>query len=68
MRYVIVDLDGASREYFGTLGEVLKELRRLEDEAPGIAEELFVAVYGDDGAPRKPLEPAKELLANLVLD
>lgn len=68
MRYVIVDLDGASRAYFGTRGEVLNELRHLEDETPGIATELYVAVYGDDGGPRKAPELADELLTNPVLD
>jgi hypothetical protein len=68
MRYVIVDLDGASRAYFDTRGHILKALRDLEDETPGIAAELHVVTYDDSGARIRSPEPADSLLGSPVLD
>jgi hypothetical protein len=49
MRYVIVDLDGASRDYFDTLDAVGSALREAESDAPGAAAELYVVAYSDGG-------------------
>jgi len=68
MRYVIVDLDGASRAYFDARGPALKALQELEEETQGIAAELYLVAYDDDGARVRGPEPADELLRAWVLD
>jgi len=49
MRYVIVDMEGASREYFSRREDVRAALRELEAEQPGIAGDLLVLTYDDEG-------------------
>jgi hypothetical protein len=49
MRFTIVDLEGASRDYFSRREDVLDALAEFESEHPGAAEELFVVTYDDDG-------------------
>jgi hypothetical protein len=68
MRYVIVDMDGASRDYFSRRDDVREALRELEDEHPGIADDLLVMSYGDDGQRIGEPEPAVEVLASVVLE
>lgn len=66
MRYVIVDLDGASRDYFRTRGAVREALIEIETEAPGTAAELYVVTYDDDERQGEP-ERGDELLASQVV-
>ncbi len=48
MRYVIVDLDGASRDYFDTQDAVGNALREAESDAAGAAADLYVVAYAGD--------------------
>lgn len=57
MRYVIVDLHGASRDYFDALGDVGSALREAEDDEPGIAAELYVVAYAESG--ERPAAPVR---------
>jgi len=50
MRYAVVDLDGASRDYFDTLDAVASALREAERDVSGAAAELYVVAYDDGGA------------------
>jgi hypothetical protein len=69
MRYVIVDLEGASRDYFGRRSDVRDALLEHEQERPGAAQELFVAKYDDMSGERiGELERGDEVLASTVLD
>lgn len=63
MRYVIVDLDGASRDYFSDRQALVDELRELEAEQPGSAIEFYVVSYDDDGLRVDEPERADEVLA-----
>lgn len=67
MRYVIVDLDGASRDYFRTRGAVRDALVEIETEAPGTAAELYVMTYDDDDERQGEPERGDELLATRVV-
>ena len=67
MRYVIVDLDGASRGHYSTRGAVRDALRDAEQDHPGIAEELYVTTYDDDRARVGKPERGDELLAEKVV-
>ena len=49
MRFVIVDLEGASRDYFSDRGDLVDALLELEVEHAGTATELFVVTYDDEG-------------------
>lgn len=62
MRYVLVDLDGASRDYFSTRGAAHLALEEIEAEAPGSASELYVVTYDDDGVRQGDPERGDELL------
>lgn len=48
MRYVIVDLDGASRDYFQAPDAVRSALRDFESDG-GAVEDLFVVAYDANG-------------------
>lgn len=63
MRYVIVDLEGASRDYFATPEAVAEALLEIEADAPSSAAELYVVTYDDDGAQCGDPERGDELLA-----
>lgn len=63
MRYVLVDLDGASRDYFATRGAVHDALCEIELEGEGAAAELYVVTYDDDGSKQGQPERGDELLA-----
>lgn len=65
MRFVIVDLEGASRDYFSQLPDVVEALEELEAEQPGMAAELFISAY--DAAGRLLAEPERgdELLVRV---
>lgn len=62
MRYVIVDLDGASRDYFSSRGAVREALREAERDTPGIAAELYVIRYDGEGKRFGDPERGDELL------
>jgi hypothetical protein len=47
MRFVIVDLEGASRDYFSEWQDLVEALTELEAEAPGTTEEVFVMTYDE---------------------
>lgn len=49
MRYVIVDLDGASRDYFATMEGAREAIYESEVDARGSAAELYVVAYADGG-------------------
>ena len=68
MRYVIVDMEGASRDYFDTRDDVLEALRGLEEEHPGIAGELLVVTYDDEGRPVGEAESGEEVFKPLILE
>lgn len=69
MRYAIVDLDGASRDYFSVRQDAHEALAEAELEHPGSARELFVVKY-DDATGEQIGEPERgdEVLASHVLD
>ena len=48
MRYVAVDSEGASREYFDDLEDVADWLDAVEAKYPGVGEEFLVRTYTDD--------------------
>ncbi len=68
MRYVIVDLDGASRAYFNTRGEIRSYLQDLRDDDAGIIADLFVVAYAEDGQRVGGPQSAEELVESPVLD
>jgi hypothetical protein len=68
MRYVLVDLQGASREYFASRDAARNAILELEDEEQGIAAELYVVAYGDDGGRVGEPERGDELLSRPVLN
>jgi hypothetical protein len=68
MRYVIVDMDGASRDYFSRRKDVRDALRELEGEHPGIVGDLLVVTYGNDGQQIGKSEAAVEVLAAVPLE
>lgn len=49
MRYVVVDQEGASRAYFGSLGEVRAWARSLKAEDPEFLSELLLLTYDASG-------------------
>jgi hypothetical protein len=49
MRYVIVDLEGASRDYFGERQELIEALEELGGEEPGTTAEVFIVTYDERG-------------------
>jgi hypothetical protein len=49
MRYVIVDPEGSSRAYFGSLYEVRKWARTLKTNDPDLLHELQLLTYDADG-------------------
>ncbi len=49
MRFVLVDLDGASRDYFADRREVREALVEAEADFQGGAAELYVLTYDDAG-------------------
>jgi len=61
MRYVIVDLEGASRDYFETREAVREALGEAERDWPGAAAELYVVTY-DAGVELGEPERGDELL------
>lgn len=63
MRYVLVDLDGASREHLPTRGAVRMALEEIEADAPGSASELYVVTYDDGGVRQGEPERGDEVLA-----
>lgn len=67
MRYVIVDLEGASRDYFATRGAVREALREIEAAAPGTTAELYVVTYDDDDVRRGDAERGDEMIAHPVV-
>jgi hypothetical protein len=67
MRYVLVDLEGASRDYFSSRDAAREALLEIEEEAPGASTELYVVAYDDDGRAGRP-ERGDELLSTPVLD
>lgn len=62
MRYVIVDLEGASRDYFETSESAREALFEAELDAPGSAAELYVVTYDDTGTESGEPERGDELL------
>ncbi len=62
MRIIMLDLEGASRDYFDSRQELVDALEELEAEEPGTAAELFVATYDDDGRLVAELERGDEVL------
>lgn len=48
MRYVAIDSEGASREYFDDLEDVADWLDAVEAKYPGVSEEFLVGTYTDD--------------------
>lgn len=68
MRYVIVDMDGASREYFSRRSDVREALLELEQEHAGIANELLVVRYDEDGLRVGEPESSFDVLRHEVLD
>ena len=63
MRYVIVDLYGASREHLDSAEELMDVLREIEDDAAGSTAELFVVTYDEDGNRLDQTRRADEVLA-----
>ncbi len=49
MRYVIVDPEGASRAYFGSLREVREWVRALNAQDSDLLDELFLMTYDASG-------------------
>lgn len=47
MRFVIVDLEGASRDYFSDRQDLVDALLELETECPGAAGEVFAMTYDE---------------------
>jgi hypothetical protein len=68
MRYVLVDLQGASREHFESRDAARNAILELEDEDPGVAGELYVVAYDDDGSQVGEPERGDELLSRPVLN
>lgn len=63
MRFVIVDLEGASRDYFSGRQDLVDALAELEAEQPGTAAEVFIVSYDEAGERVGEPERADELLA-----
>ncbi len=61
MRYVIVDQEGASRAYLGTLQEVREWARALKAEDAELLDELVLMTYDAKGN-----EVANQLLSDFV--
>ena len=61
MRYVIVDPEGSSRASFGSLREVRRWLRALNEQDPLLMEELFLMTYDASGT-----EVANQWLSDFV--
>jgi hypothetical protein len=68
MRYVIVDIDGAPRDYFATLADVLEALQEVEADAPSALNELYVVTYNDDDVRHGEPLRGDEVLAALTED
>ena len=49
MRYVIVDQDGAGRDYFDDRSVLEAELRQVQREDPDLLRDLLVTTYDDTG-------------------
>src|SRR5688572_6218775 len=64
MRYVIVDLEGASRDYFDDRQDLVQSLDEIENDHPGITAELFVVAYDAEGARVGKPERADEIRAH----
>jgi hypothetical protein len=62
MRYAIVDLEGAAREYFSTRAGVRDALIELEADDPGVAAEVYIVAYNDDRVVVDEPERGDELL------
>jgi hypothetical protein len=68
MRYVLVDLQGASREHFESRDAARNAVLELEDEDPGVAGEVYMLAYDDDGSQVGEPERGDELLSRPVLN
>lgn len=63
MRFVIVDLEGASRDYFSQRPDVVEALQELETEQPGTAADFYVVSYDAGGLRIAAPERGDEVLA-----
>ncbi len=63
MRFVIVDLDGASRDYFSERQDVVEALEELESEHAGATGEVFVVTYDEQGSRVGEPERGDEIVA-----
>ena len=63
MRYVIVDLEGASRDYFSERQDLVDAIAEVEADQPGAADELFIMTYDEAGERTGDPERGDELLA-----
>lgn len=67
-RYVIVDLEGASRDYFDYLDDLAAWLQRATQKHPGVERELLVRTYDDAGKKIGKAQWAAECLARVRSD
>jgi hypothetical protein len=68
MRYVIIDLDGASRGHFDVFSDLLEVIDDVRRDDPEMVDELHVLQYDDDGERVGAPIPALTLLPQNAAD